>query len=340
MSRKSGILAAIVLAFCATAAAQDSVKTEIKLAKGTTFVVKDLMEWTIEVPMQGAMILKGEFERAHEVLDVTAEGNAKIKATFTRIKLDFNLGMLGTAVYDSNKAEDAEKVKTNPFVGRYALKGETFTFVLSPEGKVVGDVEGCDKIKEKILSNLPKSETGGGEEEGEEGAGEEGIFGGVADKIREELDAKPLKDEFKKEIEKIFVVPSKDARKVGDAWDLPNGEEDIPQIGAISLVSNKLTLTKMDGDCAVFDLTAKMELKKDEGQMAMLAQFLTITKNVYKKSTSFNVKNNMLAKTTYEIELALEASKDLPEGMEGLADLKIGIKGKIGYEITDFKAPG
>ncbi len=330
MFRIAGLVSVGLLTFCLAAAAQDTVKTEINLATGAKFTAKGVIDWTMESPM-GTYVLKAESDRLHEVLEVTAEKNFKIKATFTRIKIDFKLGMMGDTAYDSEKAEDEAKIKTNPLVARYAMKGDTYTFVLSPEGKVVGEIEGLDKIKEKILSRLPKEE--GGEGEGADGSD-------MAASIREELEKKPLKDEFKKEIELTFAVPSKDPRKVGESWTPEKASYDVPNLGDADLEEAKMTLAKKEGDKAFFSFEAKLGIKKDEGQMAAIGQFLTISKNTIKKTTEFDLKNAFMAKQTTDIDIAMEAAKDLPEGMESLAGMKITMKGKIVYEITDFKAPG
>ncbi len=317
MSKTTAIAILCLALFCMQAAGQE-VKCELALAKGLKFEAKQTTDWSVTMEPQGAGHVKGEITRSFEVLDATAEKNFKIKATFGKVKLDLKLGIMEMedALYDSDKEEDKAKL-THPVVARYALTGLTMVFVLSRDGKLVGEVEGLDKIRETIIGRF---------------AGDENL---AAEK--EKAEAEDMKGRFRKEIENMFATPCVESKKAGDEWVLAKGKQSLPFMPDAILDERKLKLAKIEGDKAFFAETGKLAVDP-EGDMSEFASFKN-TKRSFKKETEFDVKTGICAKIGTEMEFAFEKPDQPPDGSEEMPDFKMEIKGRLVFEITKTEKP-
>jgi hypothetical protein len=315
MSTRIVVLIAVLATGAGAAHAADPVVFAIDLEKGTTFTTAQTFQWTIEMPMQGAMSLKGELEYKYEVLDVTAEKIFKLKATCQKVKVNFD--MAGMKVdYDSTKKEDKDKVK-NPLVASYALVDLSYTFSINQRGETVGKVEGLDEIKKKVLSRL-----------------EEGDMQTM--RARMGIEKRFEEKAFKKEIEAIFKVPSADPRSPGDTWENPTSAFSLPLMGAMSMKDRKVTLTKVEEDMAHMTQKAKLVFPKGGGAggLGAMVSMLKMVKNTFNATTLFHCKNHIPFKNEVKIELNLEPREG---AMEGMGNFKMVIKGILTWEVKKFE---
>jgi uncharacterized protein DUF6263 len=148
--------AVLVFALSASLPAQDGEKVtlEWKLKKGDAHRYE--VSHVMEMDFSGTEItMEMLFGLAVEVTDVSADGVAKIKATYDRVKVSA-AGVPTAGEYDSDKDKkpaetDALSLLLSGFVNK------SFTMDLNRKGECV-KVEGISKIVEEAAKNLPEDQ--------------------------------------------------------------------------------------------------------------------------------------------------------------------------------------
>jgi hypothetical protein len=234
-------LIALSLALAAALPAQDTGKVtlEWKLKKGDTHRYEAGIVTEIDIA-GNEITMEMLFGLAMEVVDVSAEGAARIKTTYDRIKV-VGTGMMA-GEYDSDKDKTAESPP--PALILAHLLNKTFTLELSKKGECT-KVEGITKLIEEAVKELPEDNP---------------MAGMMGEGFK-----KQFNDDVMKSVFQVFLgfLP-KEPVAAGDAWKAKHGLGGA--IGKITIdAACTLKEVRSEGKEAVIKLDAKTSLTAPDG---------------------------------------------------------------------------
>lgn len=137
----------------------DKVSLEVKVGKGDVYKTVTKTQQTSEQSVMG-MTTKAstlnEIYLKNEVTDVNAEGEARIKATYERVRTELDNGMTGKTSFDSDKADGEVPMEAKSYM---AMIGRSIYYTLDKRGTVV-KVEGVDSLFDAVMAAMGLGEAG------------------------------------------------------------------------------------------------------------------------------------------------------------------------------------
>ncbi|MCC5943510.1 MAG: hypothetical protein JJT94_01140 [Bernardetiaceae bacterium] len=210
---------------------------QLNVKKGDSFTVESFIQQDIAQEIMGMkqeQKTQTKITSLYEVLDVMQDGNMKIKQTYKSMMISSE-SMAGNMSYDSEKDEEVPDFAQ----AQGALVGQSYTFTVTPTGKVVA-VEGGDKLIEAIMANL-------------------NVDDDQKEAAQKSLEAEYGEEKLKSDISTMFSVYTSKTVKVGDSWTSKERKKGMMSFD----MEQNFTLTEIKDGIAYIDVESKLNSLED-----------------------------------------------------------------------------
>lgn len=294
-----GLLLAAIFAWGGASPAMGQRGKDIVLAwrfdqnREMTYKVRERMTQTNEGSNPFEARWDREFVYTDAVEEVSPRGDATIRRTFDEVRVKVDHSEQGKRDYDSARKpgrDGTRKDENDPLIRPFSvLVGKSFTFTVTPEGRVT-KVEGYADIMGQVLSQTLLGDGGLGAALGSLAAGSD--------------------EDYRRQIEQSFAILPGRAPKRGESWTI-----DVDQpIGPFGTVRQNATHTRTGATRiqtrGSFVFEANPELAASLGQLFKI----TFKEASVKGTSEFDPDLGLLRASTMETRFEIDATLMSPDG--------------------------